>query len=266
MDPQYSVLLFSKYSSNCKKMFDIISASGIDILDIHIQLLCIDNESIRQRIKQNNQIDVSSVPCILSIFSNGKVEKYDGSYAFSWIETLISRLKPPPPPPPPIPPAPPAAQHRKQPPPRKTQTKIRPRPEPREEVGMQEIERDTETDTETDIERDLSQPSRDNQTSIENIIYEEEESQEETDRHITKPPPRRIRQDEGSYIEDDNLFSGEMTDNRKQPKNTTKGKADKKTVDSNGIKAKADELAKLRELDDKQLGHPARRPLGDRRP
>jgi hypothetical protein len=117
-----------------------------------------------------------------------------------------------------------------------------------------------------DEEEITQDPSRDNQTSIENIIYEDEESQEETDRHITKPSPRRIRQDEGSYIEDDNLFSGEMTDNRKQPKNTTKGKADKKTVDANGIKAKADELAKLRELDDKQLGHPARRPLGDRRP
>jgi len=258
MDPQYSVLLFSKYSSNCKKMFDIISASGIDILDTHIQLLCIDNESIRQRIKQNNQIDISSVPCILSIFSNGKVEKYDGSYAFSWIETLILRLKPPPPPPPPFPPAPP---QRLQPPPRKTQTKIRPRPEPREEVTQ-----DMEQEELPDEEEITQDPSRDNQTSIENIIYEDEESQEETDRHITKPSPRRIRQDEGSYIEDDNLFSGEMTDNRKQPKNTTKGKADKKTVDANGIKAKADELAKLRELDDKQLGHPARRPLGDRRP
>jgi hypothetical protein len=239
-------------------MFDIISASGIDILDTHIQLLCIDNESIRQRIKQNNQIDISSVPCILSIFSNGKVEKYDGSYAFSWIETLILRLKPPPPPPPPFPPAPP---QRLQPPPRKTQTKIRPRPEPREEVTQ-----DMEQEELPDEEEITQDPSRDNQTSIENIIYEDEESQEETDRHITKPSPRRIRQDEGSYIEDDNLFSGEMTDNRKQPKNTTKGKADKKTVDANGIKAKADELAKLRELDDKQLGHPARRPLGDRRP
>lgn len=35
------------------------------------------------------------------------------------------------------------------------------------------------------------------------------------DRNITKPPPKRIRKDEGSYEEDPNLFQGEMVDNQR---------------------------------------------------
>ena len=99
-------------------------------------------------------------------------------------------------------------------------------------------------------------------TSISDIIYEDaQDNEENNDRHVTKPTPRRIRQDDGSYIEDENLFDGEIVENREKPQ-----KVDKKTVDVNGIKAKADELAKLRELDDKEMGHPSRRPIGGRRP
>lgn len=259
MEPQYSVLLFSKYSSNCKKIFDLISSSGLDILDNHLQLLCVDNESIRQRIKQNNQIDVATVPCILSIFSNGKVEKYDGSYAFSFVETLISRLQPPPPPTPP-----PPQQLLQKRPPQSHQQKLPQRPPQKpQKTSINDIIYEEEQDGQPIVQEQDRQEDR---QEIEEQEIEEQEIETEDDRNITRPPPRRIRQDENTYIEDENLFSGEAVDNRKQPKNTTKGKADRKIVESNGIKAKADELAKLRELDDKQLNNQSRRPIADRRP
>jgi hypothetical protein len=56
---------------------------------IKINTVCIDNEEVRQRVINNEQIDVTTVPCILVIYADGNVEKYEGLDAFKWCEDII---------------------------------------------------------------------------------------------------------------------------------------------------------------------------------
>jgi hypothetical protein len=273
MEPSYSVLIFSKYSPNCKKLFDMVSSSGIDFdrtIGNKLQLLCIDNEQVRKRIKANGQIDVTTVPCILSIFANGGVEKYDGGHAFAWVENLIVKFAPPPPPPP--------------------QRSLPPPPQPQQKLPPQEVDPELQPESEPESYAEPEPPKRQPQKSKQQKrqvkvparmkqIRQEEEVEatpigdipledEDNDRHRNIPPPRRIRQDEGKYIEDENLFSGEPTDMRRGPTTGVRSTAvdRKNSPDPHGLRAKAEELARGRDNMDMEFGTSGRRSISDRRP
>ena len=83
---QRNVLLYSKYSNYSKKFIDLYKNSK---LDIHISLVCIDNEKIRKRIVKSKDIDIQNVPCLLIIYENGKVDKFEGKDSFIWINDII---------------------------------------------------------------------------------------------------------------------------------------------------------------------------------
>jgi hypothetical protein len=72
--------------------------------------VCIDNEDIRRAvIRDEKNYNIKEVPCIFVIFSNGRMDKFEGVDAFEWVrETLNSMrrlsedlLTPSPPPAPP---------------------------------------------------------------------------------------------------------------------------------------------------------------------
>ena len=317
-ESQYSVLVFSKYSQNCKRLLDTISNSGVNFSNL--QLLCIDNDKVRQRILENDQFNITVVPSILCVYSNGNVEAYEGSNAFNWVHEIITQLTPTPPPPAPLPPQPsrifqPVEEETQvnqdtynqeeenyEPPQRKRQPEnnniasrsshsndpkglgedpdIPPHMSPKEIANLQRVIEDrgdvvspqrggeTKVKTRPKMERRESVeprkvPSRMKPigepvaTSIDDIPYEDDDVEE--DRHRTVRQPRRIRQDEGNYQEDDSLFAGEIIDNRKEPGNTVKTKAQKSTKEANNIKSKADALALERETAEKQINKPAMR-------
>ena len=85
-----SVCLYSKYSSNSKKLLKTI-ADKIP----NINYICVDNEKVRARILNNKNIKIDYVPCILIIRETGIVEKYEGQHAFQWAQNLLAKLKPP---------------------------------------------------------------------------------------------------------------------------------------------------------------------------
>lgn len=91
---KYSILLYSKYSAQSKLILDIISTSGIN-LEKTLNLLCVDSKSVRNRITANKKLNIQYVPCVLTVYSNGFVEKFDGPNAFNWIKEVIAQLKPP---------------------------------------------------------------------------------------------------------------------------------------------------------------------------
>jgi len=269
MEPQYSVLIFSKYSPNCKRIFDMVSNSGIEFdntIGKKLQLLCVDNIQVRQRIKNNSQLDVSSVPCILSVFQNGGVEKYDGGHAFAWIENLISKYVPQKPPVPSLPqqstiPVQPQESNNSQ---EEHVIQVPPQEIPLEEKKRSRSkiryeERQIPIPRRMKPEQDEIDENR--STSIDDIPIEED-----SDRHRNIPQPRRIRQDKDKYIEDENLFSGELPDNREPSKIKPSASERIKGPDSAGLRAKAEELARGREDIDKQFGSPKERPISDRRP
>lgn len=75
-----AVCLYSKYSQRSKEFLDDIHPS------MGIQMLCIDNEEVRQAIvKDNHGYHIKTVPCIFLFHSNGRLEKYEGSDAFTWL-------------------------------------------------------------------------------------------------------------------------------------------------------------------------------------
>ncbi len=287
-----------------------MSNSGVNFSPL--QSVCLDNESIRKRILENKQFNITVVPVILSVYANGNVETYEGPNAFNWIQSIIAKFSPPPPPTQPLPPPPQQIISRPstritRPPTRRLEeedeeyeqvdvNKMRIRSSGNDPKGLGE---DPEDDTRVLSQKEISalqrsiedrgesgrttrsgetkvktrpkmtprdEPVRRGVSQISEIPFKDdpEDSDElpdidPDDRHRTMRQPPRIRQDEGNYEEDDSLFSDEIVENRKEPKNTVKQKAQKSTKEVNNIKSKADALALDRELSEKEINKPVTR-------
>lgn len=240
MNAQYSVLIFSRYSSSCKKLTDLIAGSGVDFSPL--QQLCIDNAQVRARIKANKQLDISIVPCILSVYPNGVVEKYEADHAFSWVEDIIKRFAPPPPPPP---------------------------PPPRVVAPPRVVEAHPVEDIQPPQPKRRMVPVKPT-TSISDIPFddedeEEEEEDPENDRHRIPKMPKRIRSNENSFIEDEELFQGDTVDDRKPPSRKSL-KASTKHKEENSIMLKAKEMATSRGVDENEMNPMSKRPVDSRVP
>ena len=93
MSIKFTVLLYSKYSPSSNKITGIIQQySTVFTENFNIRLLCIDNENIRKRILSSKKITISSVPCILIIYNDGGVEKYENDDAFTWVNDIVQRV------------------------------------------------------------------------------------------------------------------------------------------------------------------------------
>ena len=90
MDEIKCILFYSKYSPSSKRIMNIISDSELNLASV-----CIDNSNIRKRIYLSKDISMKAVPCILKIFPDGGVEKFEGSSAFNWVEEVITLITPP---------------------------------------------------------------------------------------------------------------------------------------------------------------------------
>jgi len=87
---------YSKYSSRSKKLIDQAKT-------LPLKYFCVDNSIARERIKTNSNLKIQYVPCILVLYKNGVVEKYEGEHAFRWVEEQLPPQPAPQPAPIPIP-------------------------------------------------------------------------------------------------------------------------------------------------------------------
>ena len=95
MDIKFSILLYSKYSSNSTKIIEIINQyTAVFTNNFNFKLICIDNEKIRSQVLNSKNIKISKVPCILILYNDGGLEKYEGEDAFNWVESIINKLSP----------------------------------------------------------------------------------------------------------------------------------------------------------------------------
>ena len=93
MNTPYSVLFYSKYSGQCTNLLNKIENSDISIFNMFdIKKFCIDNKKVRSRIKNNNKLQITKVPVIITVRQDDIVEKYEGNQAFQWVDDLISRV------------------------------------------------------------------------------------------------------------------------------------------------------------------------------
>ena len=87
------VILYSKYSHTCKKLMDMVRNTITNFENTEISNICIDNKDIRKKILKSKTLLVKAVPCILILYPDGGVEKYEGGTAFRWIEEIINNKK-----------------------------------------------------------------------------------------------------------------------------------------------------------------------------
>lgn len=270
MEPQLSVLLYSKYSPMSKKLTVFMQESQVDFTrEVSLQTLCIDNEKIREKIQKNEQLDITSVPCILVIFPDGGIEKYDGAHAFEWIEQIITKFAPPPPPQPVQPVQPQKMEEERW----REKERIELIEKEREQIKLErERERVREEQRrkyEEHIRRENPQeseggdkhmrrrrirrsPSDDDDdgghTRIEDLDLDSDEDQKTSDRHRHLKPIAVIREDSGNYTRDNDLFPGSPTDMRRPKRSAVKGliknASEQKSAD---LMTKAKELEKGRE-------------------
>ena len=78
-NPQNVICLYSKFSNSSKEFVESSS-------DLPINFVCIDNKEVRNRVISDSKLKITFVPCILSVFSDGRLEKFEGVDAFKWLE------------------------------------------------------------------------------------------------------------------------------------------------------------------------------------
>lgn len=112
MEHHLCILLYSKHSSSCNKLLQALSNCPVDIYNlVGINNLCIDSEQIRKQILESKNIIINSVPSILLIYPDSKIDKLEGQTVYNWIDNTVEKFLPPPPPPPPPPQLPPQLPH-----------------------------------------------------------------------------------------------------------------------------------------------------------
>lgn len=272
-----SILVYSKYSNNSKRLIDLIQNSNVDFSGL--KSLCVDNDKIRKRIKQNPHLDVTTVPCILNIYANGTVEKFEGAYAFSWVEKIIALNAPKvqeqyvaPIPQQQIPqqqipqyqPMVPQQQGMvqqgmvQQPIPQQTlpqqQGMVQPIPQQQGLPMQQGLP--TQAERQDYVPQSLEKKPKPRRKPIQQKQeltpldeLDENDNQDESepnDRYRNVPGPKRIRNSHQGYEEDDDLFPGDQVDNRRERKNTIRNNTEKAISDPHGTAAKAREIEQMR--------------------
>ncbi len=84
----FNILLYSKYSNNSTRLLELLKMNNIKD-HLNLNLLCIDNENIRKRIKLSD-VEITNVPCLLVVVNKIQIEKYEGQQLHDWI---ISNLQ-----------------------------------------------------------------------------------------------------------------------------------------------------------------------------
>lgn len=81
------ICLYSKYSEQCVAFFEDMSyLKGV-------RMLCIDNKDVRKIIENDPcTFDIDEVPCILVFHVSGRLDKYEGRDAFSWLDERKTRM------------------------------------------------------------------------------------------------------------------------------------------------------------------------------
>lgn len=81
MIPDKLIVLYSKYSSQCNDIIRLYNSN----YNKHIQLVCIDNIQIREQILHSTHLNVKTVPCVLFVYPDKRIEKFEGSNVKQWI-------------------------------------------------------------------------------------------------------------------------------------------------------------------------------------
>ena len=195
-----TIVLYSKYSNECKKFFNVMKGSPADFS--FIKYLCIDNKKVRNRIIESKNIEITIVPTTLILNDDGTVEKFDGRNCFDWLMSVIEKLSPPPPsqqPPPPQQPEysqPSSTPLETLPSPQTTHIDDRKtvhfkKPEPKKEVPIQKGGMLTSIDDLDDnVEEEEEEPVKQKISKSDNLLKMAQDMQKERETTVPESKPK----------------------------------------------------------------------------
>lgn len=93
MQPDYLIVLFSKYSNACQSLLELYD----EHLMSTIKFVCIDNASIRKRFMEDPTLQIRQVPCVLFVYPQNKIEKFEGTNVTKWLYDKLKSYLPAPP-------------------------------------------------------------------------------------------------------------------------------------------------------------------------
>jgi len=89
-EPEYLVVLYSKYSTPCNQILNLYNQAPVD----YIKFLCVDHAQTRQRILSSKRLKISTVPCVLLMYPDGSMEKFEEGDVAGWLTLQISKHLP----------------------------------------------------------------------------------------------------------------------------------------------------------------------------
>ena len=90
MNRQYCILVYSKQSVACKKLFEYVESLPFDLFSTTgMALCCVDNGDMRQTMER---CGVTDVPTLLSKYFNHSQQQLVGTEIYDWIATLAARM------------------------------------------------------------------------------------------------------------------------------------------------------------------------------
>lgn len=90
MQPEYLIVLFSKYSSVCQSLLELYDEQSMNT----IKFICIDHSTIRKRVLEDKILQVKQVPCVLFVYPQNRIEKFEGSNVTKWLSEKLLQLQP----------------------------------------------------------------------------------------------------------------------------------------------------------------------------
>lgn len=225
MEHHLCVILYSKYSQLSIEVMKTLENSPVNIIDIvGITPVCIDNEEIRTRILKANQINISTVPCILIVYPTGGVEKYEGHDVIKWIEQTLSKYTPPPPREPPPPP------QREPPPPPITppQKHLKKKQRKNQQIELSESESDSNYESNSDSEsvEEYVEPKRQHPKKQTSSLRSKSTKSKNKDNSDFNRPPVAIRNGPGGYVIADGFEDSGKTNSTRPTKQIVTGGVD----------------------------------------
>lgn len=157
-----AVCLYSKYSQRCREFLE--NAAG------GVHTLCVDHPDVRQAIAEDSHgYNIKTVPCVFLFYPDGRLEKYEGSDAFTWLRKVREVLE----------------QQQQQPPPPPQTTPLQPFHEPQPQLQEQLLRQvdvqPQEQEHETVLDTDTGRPQ-----NAEDIINQEMELRRASEQIITR--------------------------------------------------------------------------------
>ena len=91
---KYTILFYSKFSKSSQALLDTIQSGGNDLLSMLLfRTICVDSKIARTKLTQDKKLEITSVPCILIVDTNGTVSKFEGDNAFNWAQEIMTKWK-----------------------------------------------------------------------------------------------------------------------------------------------------------------------------